>query len=107
MKADHAKTKEDCMTRFVGHGQPIIHVFETAIILNMVKSVKCQFFNPTGPDFVGLSHIINMNASKMYYMVLKLQFTHDYVLHMDKLYVSLHVMRLKWTTQKIINILMY
>ena len=44
MKADHAKTKEDCMTQFVGHGQPIIHVFETAIILNMVKSVKCQFF---------------------------------------------------------------
>ena len=36
-----------------------------------------------------------------------LQFTHDYVLYMDKLYVSLHVMRLKWTTQKIINILMY
>ena len=30
------------MTQFVGHGQPIIHVFETAIILNMVKS---QFFS--------------------------------------------------------------
>ena len=26
------------------------------------------------------------------------------VLYMDKLYVSLHVVRLKWTTQKIINI---
>ena len=31
-----------------------------------------------------------MNASKMYYML----FTHDYVLYMDKLYVSLHVMHL-------------
>ena len=51
MKADHAKTKEDCMTRFVGHGQPIIHVFETAIILNMVKSVKCQFFQPYWTQF--------------------------------------------------------
>ena len=54
------------MTRFVGHGQPIIHVFETAIILNMVKSVKCQFFNPTGPDFVGLSHIYIYNIKKKY-----------------------------------------
>ena len=56
MKADHAKTKEDCMTRFVGHGQPIIHVFETAIILNVVKSVKCQFFStllvPTGYIYI-------------------------------------------------------
>ena len=54
-----------------------------------------------------MEHIIKMNASKMYYMVLKLQFSHDYVLYMDKLYVSLHVIRLKWTTQKIINILIY
>ena len=38
--------------------------------------------------------IIKINASKMYYKVLTLQFTHDYVLYMDKLYVSLHGMRL-------------
>ena len=50
---------------------------------------------------------IKNNASKMYYMVLTLQFTHDYVLYMDELYISLHVMRPKWTTQEIINILMY
>ena len=39
-----------------------------------------------------MEHILKINASKMYYMVLKLQFTDDYVLYMDKLYVSLHVM---------------
>ena len=37
-----------------------------------------------------MEHIININASKMYYMVLTLRFTHDYVLYMDKLYISLH-----------------
>ena len=54
--------------------------------------------------------IIKINASKMHYMVLNtvytyslhmitvytwLQFIHDYVLYVDKLYVSLHVMRLR------------
>ena len=41
-----------------------------------------------------MEHIIKINASKMYYMVLKLQFTLDGVLYMDKLYVSLHVVHL-------------
>ena len=45
------------MTRFFGHGQSILQVFETSIALSMVKSVKSQFFsNPTGPDFVDFSH---------------------------------------------------
>ena len=35
-----------------------------------------------------MEHILKINASKIYYMVyLNLQFTHDYVLYMDKLYV--------------------
>ena len=38
------ETKDYCMTRFFGHGQPIIQVFETAIALSMVKSMKSQFF---------------------------------------------------------------
>ena len=50
LRADHAKTKEDCMTQFSGHGQPIIHVFETAITLNMVKSVS-PFFQPYWTQF--------------------------------------------------------
>ena len=32
------------MTRFVGHGQSILQVFETSIALSMVKNVKSQFF---------------------------------------------------------------
>ena len=44
MRADHAKTKYYCMTRFFGHGQSILQVFETPIALSMVKSVKSQFF---------------------------------------------------------------
>ena len=44
MKADHAKTKDYCMTRFCGHGQSILHVFETPITLNMMESVKCHLF---------------------------------------------------------------
>ena len=44
MRADHAKTKDYCMTRFFGHGQSIIQVFETSIALIMVKSVKSPFF---------------------------------------------------------------
>ena len=43
MRADHAKTKEYCMTRFVGHGQSILQVFETSIALSMVENVKSQF----------------------------------------------------------------
>ena len=38
------KTKEYCMTRFFGHGQSILQVFETSIALSMVKNVKSQFF---------------------------------------------------------------
>ena len=53
-RADHAKTKDYCMTRFFRHGQS----FETPIALSMMKSVKNQFFsNPTGPDFVDFSHM--------------------------------------------------
>ena len=44
MRADHAKTKNYCMTRFFGHGQSILQVFETSIALSMVKSVKSPFF---------------------------------------------------------------
>ena len=44
MRADHAKTKDYCMTRFFGHGQSILQVFETSIALSMVKSVKSPFF---------------------------------------------------------------
>ena len=58
MRADHAKTKEDCMTRFFGHEQPIIHVFETGRYIE--HGEKCEmsiFFNPTGPNFVSLTHI--------------------------------------------------
>ena len=44
MRADHAKTKDYCMTRFFGHGQSILQVFETPIALSMMKSVKSQFF---------------------------------------------------------------
>ena len=32
------------MTRFFGHGQSILQVFETSIALSMVKSVKSSFF---------------------------------------------------------------
>ena len=32
------------MTRFFGHGQTILQVFETSIALSMLKSVKSQFF---------------------------------------------------------------
>ena len=32
------------MTRFFGHGQSILQVFETSIALSMVKSVKSPFF---------------------------------------------------------------
>ena len=38
------KTKDYCMTRFFGHGQSILQVFETPIALSMLKSVKTQFF---------------------------------------------------------------
>ena len=44
MRADHAKTKDYCMTQFFGLGQSILQVFETSIALSMVKSVKSQFF---------------------------------------------------------------
>ena len=56
MRVDHAKNKENCMTRSFGHGQPVLQVFETPITLNVVESVKC-FFNPTGSIFVSLTHI--------------------------------------------------
>ena len=59
LRADHAKTIDYCMTRFFGHGQSILQVFETSIALSMVKSVKSPFFsNPTGPDFVDFSRIL-------------------------------------------------
>ena len=32
------------MTRFFGHGQSILQVFETPIALSMMKSVKSKFF---------------------------------------------------------------
>ena len=44
MRAYHAKTKDYCMTRFFGHGQSILQVFETPNTLNMVESVKCHLF---------------------------------------------------------------
>ena len=44
LRADHAKTKDYCMTRFFGHGQSILQVFETSIALSIVKSVKSPFF---------------------------------------------------------------
>ena len=38
-----------------------------------------------------MEHIIKINASKMYYMVLNTAvYMYDYVLYMDKLYVSCH-----------------
>ena len=48
------------MTRFFGHGQSILQVFETPIALSMMKSVKIKKnSNPTGPDFVDFSHILD------------------------------------------------
>ena len=45
LRADHAKTKDYCMTRFFGHGQSILQVFETPITLHMVESVKCHLLS--------------------------------------------------------------
>ena len=39
------------MARYFGHGQPILQVFETPITLNVVESVKYQFFQPYWSKF--------------------------------------------------------
>ena len=53
----------------------IIYILHTKHILNTITKVSFTI-------------IVNI-------YLLKLQFTHDYVLYMDKLYILLHVMRLK------------
>ena len=66
------ETKEDCMTQFFAHGPPIIQVFETAIALNMVKSVKCQLCQPYWSQFREPYPYIIRKLHVSYHNILKL-----------------------------------
>ena len=45
------ETKEDCMTRFFGHGQPIIHVFEIERYIERGEKCEMSIFQPYWTQF--------------------------------------------------------